>query len=76
MCHSQGKVYVYMREGDDEHVWAEWPDGTMDCRHRESGVIMRTRPDGEVVQVDPDNRALDAPPLPRPPSAAAPELSM
>ena len=37
MCHSQGKVFVHMREGDEEHIWAEWPDGTLDCRHIEKG---------------------------------------
>ena len=35
MCFAQGKAFVYMREGDDEHIWAELPDGTIDCHHIE-----------------------------------------
>ena len=54
-----------MREGDEEHIWAEWPGGTLDRRHRKTGIILRTRPNGEVVQVDPDKRALDTPPMSR-----------
>ena len=44
MCHSQGKVFVHMREGDTEHIWAEWPDGTLDRRHIETGIVQRTLP--------------------------------
>ena len=57
MCHSQGKVFVHMREGDREHVWAEWPDGTLDRRHIETGTVQRTLPNGEIMEIVPERLA-------------------
>ena len=59
MCHSQGKVFVYMLEGDEKHIWAEWPDGTLDCRHIEKGAVHRQLPNGEIVEIDPEQLALE-----------------
>lgn len=57
MCHRQGKVFVHMREGDKEHIWAEWPDGTLECRHIESGAVHRKLPNGEFVEIVPEQLA-------------------
>lgn len=44
MCFAQGKAFVYMRDGDDQHVWAELPDGTINCHHIEKGTVHRKLP--------------------------------
>ena len=60
MCFAQGKVFVHMNEGDATHVWAEWPDGTIDCHNFEEGTVRRELPSGQVMQIPPDDLTLDA----------------
>ena len=60
MCFAQGKVFVHMNEGDHEHIWAEWPDGTIDRHNIEKGTVRRELPNGQVTEVPPDDLALGA----------------
>ena len=58
MCFVQGKVFVHMNEGDPKHVWAEWPDGTIDCHNIEEGTVRREIPGGQVSEIPSDDLAL------------------
>ena len=51
MCFAQGKAMVYMRRGDDEHIYTEWADGTMDKEHLATGATVRRLSDGRVIRV-------------------------
>ena len=51
MCFDQGKAMVYMRSGDDEHIFTEWANGTVDREHIASGATIRHLPDGRVMKV-------------------------
>lgn len=51
MCFEQGKALVCMREGDDEHIFTEWADGTVDREHITTGATVRQLPDGRAIHV-------------------------
>ncbi|MCY3815854.1 MAG: hypothetical protein OXG59_06130 [Gammaproteobacteria bacterium] len=51
MCFEQGKALVYMRAGDDEHIFTEWANGTLDREHIATGATIRHLPDGRVMKV-------------------------
>ena len=51
MCFDQGKAMVYMRTGDDEHIFTEWANGTVDREHIATGATIRRLPDGRVMKV-------------------------
>ena len=55
MCFRQSKAFVYMRDGDPEHIWSELPDGTVERKHIGTVTIHRTLPDGRNEQVDLDD---------------------
>ena len=51
MCFEQGKALVYMRAGDDEHIFTEWENGIVDRECIATGATIRNLPDGRVIKV-------------------------
>lgn len=51
MCFEQGKALVCMRPGDNEHIFTEWEDGTVDREHIATGATIRRWPDGREAEV-------------------------
>ncbi|MYA30633.1 MAG: hypothetical protein F4Y31_05295 [Gammaproteobacteria bacterium] len=51
LCRAQGKAFVHMREDDDEHVYSELPDGTVELRRIARVTLPRTRSDGRPYLV-------------------------
>ena len=51
MCHSQGKAFVCVGDGEPEHIRIELPDGTIERKRIASGSTRRILPEGWIEQV-------------------------
>ena len=54
MCFRQSKAFVYMRDGDPEHIWSELPDGTVERKRIDTRTVHGALPDERNKQVDLD----------------------
>ena len=53
MCFAQGKAFVYLRDGDPNHIWIELPDGAVERKRIATVSIRRMLPEGWIKQVAP-----------------------